>query len=149
MPKYHSGIFVPKNPQKLIGKQNINYRSSWELTVMNLLDNHPNVIQWASESISIPYTNPLTGKKTVYIPDFLVYYQDKNGSKRAEIIEVKPAKEALAENAKSKKDKAFLLLNTAKWAAAIEWTKRNGMTFRVLTENDIYVTKGKKTSKNK
>lgn len=144
MPHYHSGIFTPKNPQKLIGKQTVRFRSGWELTVMNFLDNHPSVIQWASESISIPYINPLTGRRTVYIPDFLVYYQDKNGQKRAEIIEVKPAKEALAEKAKSKKDKAFLILNTAKWAACLEYCKRNGLTFRLLTENDIYITKPKK-----
>lgn len=147
MPNYHSDWFVPKNPQKLIGKQTVRYRSSWELTVMQLLDNHPNVIQWASESISIPYINPLTGKRSVYIPDFLIYYQDKNGQKRAELVEVKPAKEAFAENAKSKKDKAFLLLNTAKWAACMEYCKKNGLTFRILTEHDIFITKGKQIKK--
>jgi hypothetical protein len=144
MAKYHQGEFVPKNPQKLIGKQTVQYRSSWERTVMTLLDNHPNVIQWASESISIPYKNPLTGRNTVYIPDFLVLYQDKNGQKRAEIIEVKPSKEAIAENARSKKDKTALLLNTAKWGACMKYCKEHGLTFRILTENEIYITKGNK-----
>jgi hypothetical protein len=32
-------------------------------------------------------------------------------------------------------------MNTAKWAAAMAWCKKNGMTFRVLTESDIYITK--------
>lgn len=143
MSKYSQGRFIPKNPQKLIGKAEVTFRSSWELTVMNFLDNHPNVIQWASESISIPYTNPLTGQPRKYIPDFMVLYQDKNGNRRAEVIEVKPSKETLMENAKSKRDKAVIIMNTAKWAAAMSWCKKNGMTFRVLTESDIYITKPK------
>ena len=77
-----------------------------------------------------------------YIPDFLVVYKDKNGAQRAELIEVKPAKEALAENARSKRDKAALLVNTAKWAAAMTWCKKNGISFRLLTEDQIFVTKG-------
>jgi len=110
---------------------------------MTLLDQHPNVINWASESISIPYINPLTGKRSVYIPDFLIVYQDKHGRKRTELVEVKPAKEAIAENARSKRDKAALLVNTAKWAAAMAFCKAKGMTFRILTEDDIYIKKGK------
>jgi len=143
MTKYSQGRFVPKNPAKLIGKQEVVFRSSWELTVMNFLDTHPSVLQWASESIRIPYINPLTGKPSQYVPDFMVLYQDKNGKRRAEIVEVKPAKEAIVENAKSKRDKVSLILNTAKWAAAMSYCKKNGMTFRILTESDIYITKPK------
>ena len=73
----------------------------------------------------------------------MVLYQDKNGQRRAEIVEVKPMKEALMESAKNKRDQAVILINTAKWAAAMTWCKKNGMTFRVLTENDIYITKPK------
>jgi hypothetical protein len=144
MTKYSQGRFVPKNPAKLLGKQDVVFRSSWELTVMNFLDSHPSVIQWASESIRIPYTNPLTGKPSQYVPDFMVLYQDKNGKRRAEVVEVKPSKEAIAENARSKRDKASLILNTAKWAAAMAFCKKNGMTFRILTESDIYITKSKR-----
>ena len=114
---------------------------------MTLLDQHPNVINWASESVSIPYINPLTGKRSVYIPDFLIVYQDKHGRKRAELVEVKPAKEAIAENARSKRDKAALMINTAKWAAAMQWCKKNGFTFRILTENELYIRKGNQLKK--
>jgi hypothetical protein len=142
MSKYSQDAFIPKNPQKLIGNARPFYRSSWELTVMTLLDQHPNVINWASESISIPYVHPLTGRKSMYIPDFLIVYQDKFGKRRAELVEVKPKKEAIAENAKSKRDKAALLVNTAKWAAAMMYCKKNGLVFRILTEDDIYIKKG-------
>jgi hypothetical protein len=147
MAKFSQGEFMPKNPQKLVGNYKPVYRSSWEFKVMTLLDNHPNVINWASESISIPYNNPFKppsprGYNSTYIPDFLIVYKDKFGKTRAELVEVKPAKEAIAENAKSKKDKAALVINTSKWAAAMSYCKKNGLTFRILTENDIFITKG-------
>lgn len=147
MSKYSQDAFIPKNPHKLVGNASPFYRSSWELTVMTLLDNHPNVMKWASESITIPYVNPLTGRRSLYIPDFFVLYKDKNGRERAELIEVKPAKEAIAENAKSKRDRAALVVNTAKWAAAMTYCKKAGINFRILTENQIYITKGKQLKK--
>ena len=144
MTKYSQEFFVPKHPEKLIGNANPFYRSSWELAMMTFLDNHPSVIQWASESIKIPYTNPLTGKRSQYVPDFLVLYQDKNGKRKAELVEVKPKKEAMLENAKSKRDKAFLLINTATWAAALTFCKKNGLEFRIITEDQLFKQKGKK-----
>lgn len=147
MTKYSQGEFIPKNPQKLIGKSRPQWRSSWELAMMTFLDSHPGVIQWASESIKIPYVNPLTGKRSQYVPDFLVMYKDKNGRQHAELVEVKPKKEALAEAAKSKRDKAFLIVNTAKWSAAMVWCKKNGVTFRLITEEELWPKSGNKLKK--
>lgn len=149
MSKYSQDEFIPKNPHKLVGNSRPFYRSSWELTVMQLLDQHPYVINWASESISIPYIHPLTGNRSTYIPDFFVVYKDKHGRQRAELIEVKPKKESLAENAKSKRDKATQIVNTAKWTAAMTWCKKNGVHFRVLTEDMIYINKGKNLKRSK
>lgn len=111
---------------------------------MSFLDVHPSVIQWGSECLRIPYTNPLTGKSTVYVPDFLVMYQDQKGTRRTELIEVKPRKETIMEAAKSRRDKAAVLLNSAKWAAAFAWCSKHGVTFRVLNEDSIFATKGRK-----
>ena len=58
---------------------------------MMFLDSNENVLQWASESISIPYRNPLTGKQSIYVPDFLVTYRGPNNTTKAELIEIKPA----------------------------------------------------------
>jgi hypothetical protein len=142
--KYTQGFFVPKNPQKVVGSQKIYARSSWELRVMSFLDEHPSVIQWGSECVKIPYVNPLTGRHTVYVPDFLIKYQDSKGAQRVELVEVKPHKESFMEAAKSKRDKAFVILNTAKWVAALHWCQKNGVTFRILNEQDIFVTKARK-----
>lgn len=134
----NKGAFVPKNIEKYRGKSPIIYRSSWELTVFQTFDNHPNVIEWASESVSIPYKHPFKGNMTMYVPDILVKMVDKNGKERIELIEIKPAKEALQEAAKSKYDQAALVVNMAKWEAAKKFCKKNNITFRVLTEFDIY-----------
>ena len=55
---------------------------------MKFCDEHPNVSQWASEAVKIPYRNPLTGKYTVYVPDFFIVYADKGGKQKVELIEV-------------------------------------------------------------
>jgi hypothetical protein len=142
--KFAQGKFAPLNPEKYAGKKTPTYRSGWELTFMQFCDNHPSVVQWASESITIPYKNPLTGKNTIYVPDFLIVYEDKRGKRRAELIEVKPIKQTTMENAKSQQDKAAVAVNYAKWEAANAWCKRQGIIFRVITENDIYHKGGKK-----
>ena len=136
--KFAQGKFNPLNPEKYAGKKTPTYRSGWELTFMQFCDNHPSVVQWASEAITIPYKNPLTGKNTIYVPDFFIVYADKRGKRRAELIEVKPMKQTTMENAKSQRDKAAVAVNYAKWEAANAWCKRQGIIFRVITENDIY-----------
>jgi hypothetical protein len=142
MSKFSSGIFLPKNPRKYVGTRPPTFRSSWEMAFMRLLDEHPFVINWASESIRIPYQNPLTGRWASYIPDFVVLWLDKNGKQRAEIIEIKPAKESLLERTKSKRDKIAYVVNQAKWGAAIVFAKKHGMVFRVLNETQLF--RGKK-----
>ena len=139
MANFAQGKYQVKNPHKYVGKSQPKYRSGWELTFMMFCDNHDGVIQWASEAIQIPYRNPLTGKQTVYIPDFFVVYQDKTGAQKAEIVEIKPKKQSLIESrVASAKERATVALNHAKWAAAMAYCKRIGCTFRVITEDDLF-----------
>jgi hypothetical protein len=106
---------------------------------MMLFDKHPSIIKWASESVSVPYRNPLTGKMTLYIPDLVLIYEDKNGEQRAEMIEIKPEKESpLFEGKVSKETRLVQAINAAKWQAAAAWCSKNGMKFRVLTEREMF-----------
>jgi hypothetical protein len=138
MAGYNQGIFQPQNPDKYAGSGTITYRSAWELTFMNLCDQHPNVLKWASESINIPYLDPFTGKPRTYIPDFFILYVDKAGAQHAEIIEIKPLSQSIPEAARSVKDQEAVLLNEAKWEAAYEFCRRQGIKFRVMTEKQLY-----------
>lgn len=105
---------------------------------MNFCDNNKNILRWASESIRIPYRHPLTGKQTIYVPDFLVQYANKNNVICTEVVEIKPKKQSLIESKASNRDRMVVAINYAKWAAAQAWCKRQGLTFRVVTEEDIF-----------
>jgi hypothetical protein len=139
MAKYAQGIYTPKHPEKYIGNHQPKYRSGWELTFMTFCDTNRNVLYWASEALRIPYKHPLTGKPTIYIPDFFVVYQNKHGQKIAEVVEIKPKKQSIIESKVSNaKDRIVVAINHAKWASAMAYCKSQGYTFRVITEDDLF-----------
>ena len=139
MSRFAQGKYSPKNPEKYMGNREPTYRSSWEFAFCRFCDEHPNVIQWASESIKIPYRNPLTGKKTIYVPDFLISFSDAKGKSRVELIEVKPENQTRRDKlGRSRANQAAWIVNQAKWEAAAKWCKSNGIFFRVVNEADIF-----------
>ena len=139
LPRFARGKFSPKNAGKYVGTRTPTYRSSWEHAFMRLCDEHPNVYQWASEAIKIPYRHPFTGKYTVYVPDFFIVYADKGGKQKVELIEVKPANQSDRNKlGRSRANQAHYVMNMAKWEAARSWCKQKGIFFRVITEQDIF-----------
>ena len=145
MAKFAQGRFEMKNPDKYVGKKIPLSRSSWEFVFMRMLDEHQGVINWASESIQIPYRDPLSGRQTIYVPDFFIVYQDKNGNKHAEVVEVKPASQTLREKVgKSAYNQEQYIKNMAKWVAANAWCKQQGVRFRVINEDEIFHQGGKR-----
>jgi hypothetical protein len=139
MGKFAQGRYTLKYPEKYLGTKTPLYRSSWEFAFMKFCDESPSVSKWASESVKIPYRNPLTGKHTVYVPDFLIQYSDKNGRPHVELIEVKPDNQTMKENVgRDKWRQAQYIQNVAKWEAARAWCKQKKIFFRVITEKDIF-----------
>jgi hypothetical protein len=138
------GIFRAKNTKKYIGNsKNIVYRSSWELKMMMHLDKHPDVIQWASEELVIPYKSPYTGKWHRYFPDFWVKYKNKQGEIVTTVIEVKPAHECKAPKVQKKRTKKYIRevttwgTNKSKWEAARKFCDKKGWTFQIFTEREL------------
>jgi hypothetical protein len=139
MASYAQGIYEVKNPDKYVGNTKPRYRSGWEFTFMTFCDNNSNVIKWASEAMRIPYKHPLTGKQTIYVPDFFIIYENKHGMRMAEVVEIKPKKQSLIESkVASARDRAVVAVNHAKWQAANAYCKAQGLTFRVITEDDLF-----------
>lgn len=139
MPKFAQGKFEMKHPEKYVGKRTPHARSSWEFVFMRMLDNHQGIESWASESIQIPYRDPLTGKYTIYVPDFFIVYKDKTGKKKAEVVEVKPSTQTLREKVgKSRYNQEQYIKNLAKWEAASAWCRQQGLKFRVINEGEIF-----------
>lgn len=138
MKKFAQGVYEVVNASKYVGEKKPYFRSSWELAFMRMCDSHPNILKWASENIKIPYRNPVTGKYTNYVPDFMIQYLDKNGSEHVELIEIKPANQTTLESAKGKGQVQQVAVNAAKWTAAQEWCKRKGIRFKVINEDQIF-----------
>jgi hypothetical protein len=139
----NKGRFKPKNPQKYKGDaNNIIYRSTWEIKVMNYLDENPNVIWWGSEELPIPYYSPVDRKKHRYFPDFIAKMRKADGTVMTYVIEVKPEKQTQPPTQK-RKTKTYLQeaityeINKAKWFAAEEFCKDHGWQFQILTEKHL------------
>ena len=145
MSKYAQGKYTVKNPEKYMGKRSPTYRSSWEFAFCSFCDNNPAIQEWASEPVKIPYRDPLSGRQTVYVPDFLIKYIDRNQKAHVELIEIKPVKQQVLEKVgKNPYDQAQFVKNMAKWEAASVWCRGRGIKFRIINENDIFHNPGKK-----
>jgi len=140
-----------KNPSKYIGKRPIMLRSSWEIILAKQLDEKTSILKWASESVYIPYFNPIKKTMSRYFPDFYVeYINDKTGKVVKEIWEVKPLWETQPPAPGKKMSKKYIealakwAVNQAKWKAIIEFCeKTNGdLTFRIITEESLKTLKG-------
>ena len=137
--RFAQGRFALKNPSKYLGTKDPLYRSSWEFAFMKFCDESPSIAKWASEAVRIPYRNPLTGRYTIYVPDFFINYVDKGGQTHAEIVEIKPQNQSLKEKVgKNLNNQASYILNRAKWEAATVWCRQKGLRFRVINETDIF-----------
>lgn len=140
----YKGFFKPKNPKKYNGNSdNIVYRSSWELRVMKYLDEHPGVIWWASEELSIPYFNPIDNKIHRYFPDFIAKIKNKEGKIITYVLEVKPSQQTKKPERKRKTQKFInesvtYVINQSKWKAAKVFCEDNGWEFKIITEIDLF-----------
>jgi len=140
--KFKQGIFNPVNKEKYKGTLPILYRSSYELKYMRWADHNPAIISWGSESIIIPYQNPLTGRVSRYFVDSNITLKTKNGEFKKYLIEIKPAIQTMppkpTKNTRSLlRRQAEYVKNRAKWAAAEQWSKKKGYEFTILTEKHL------------
>jgi hypothetical protein len=140
----YKGKFNPKNPSKYKGDPTgIIYRSSWELKLMNWLDNHSDIIEWSSEEIVIPYWSPIDGKMHRYFPDFYVKKKTREGKIEHVIIEVKPYAQTQEPKKQKKITKGYITevknwgINSYKWKAAKEYCDDRKWKFQIMTEKEL------------
>lgn len=140
----YKGLFKPNNPKKYNGNSdNIVYRSSWEFRVMKWFDEHPNVMWWSSEELSIKYFNPIDEKIHRYFPDFIVKIKQKDNSIKVFMIEVKPFSQT-QKPVQKRKTKRFItesktyIVNQSKWKAADQFCQDQGWEFKILTEKELF-----------
>jgi hypothetical protein len=147
--KYHQGKYKPQNPKKYVGNpSDIVFRSGLELRVMKKFDSSPNIIRWTSETIVVPYFDPVKGKARRYFPDFVITKVGPSGVEETVMVEVKPKSETRKPVHKPGKRRDRIIreettwaTNQAKWIAATDYCKRNGWTFQVIDE--VHITGSK------
>ena len=144
---WKQGKYEAKNKNKYKGSLPIVFRSSWERRVFYFLDNHPAVIEWASESIIIPYLYQVDNKMHRYYMDVNFIINDKDNNQKRYLIEIKPYDQTIPPKTPVKKTaKAMNRYNQAvltyqknqdKWTAAEVWAKKNGFIFNIWTERTL------------
>lgn len=139
---FRQGVFNIKNKEKYKGTFPIYYRSAWEARCMAMFDHNPNIISWGSESVIVPYQNPLTGRVSRYFIDFNVTMRDKEGNLKKFLIEIKPHAQTLppvqTRNTKSLlRRQGEYIKNQKKWEAARAFAAKHGSEFVVLTEKHL------------
>ena len=146
----YSGKFKPKNYKKYKGDPTkIYYRSLWERRFMVYCDNNPNIVEWGSEEIIIPYKSPVDKRVNRQFPDFYIKYVNSKGQAIREIIEVKPKSQCKPPPVPKRQTRKFkqkvltYIINQAKFKAAEEFCKDREMGFRILTEDHLVPKKKK------
>ena len=147
----YRGRFRPKNPEKYKGDPTkIRYLSLWELKVMRKFDSHPDIVEWQSEEIAIPYMNPVKGKTSRYFPDFVIKKRVDVNKYKMIMIEVKPMKQTTPPDPAKKyntptgrvsrrflNEAATYAINEAKWKAALRYCRERNWDFSIMTEKEI------------
>ncbi|MFA7408235.1 MAG: TnsA endonuclease N-terminal domain-containing protein [Anaerolineaceae bacterium] len=118
---------------------------------MRRFDTHPDIVEWSSEEVIVPYYNPAKKRGARYFPDFVIRKRLSDGSFKKIMIEVKPkAQTAPPDPAKKHntptgrvsrrylKEAITYAVNEAKWKAAQEYCADRGWEFVIMTEKEIY-----------
>ena len=134
----YSGKFKVKNIKKYKGDfDNIIYRSLWERHVFKWCDENPNVKQWSSEEVIIPYYYEADKRYHKYFPDIKIVFEDKTL-----LVEIKPADQTTPPTG-PKRTKKYIsesltyVKNMNKWEAANNYCKDRGWEFQIWTENTL------------
>lgn len=145
--RFKQGVFSPKNRGKFLNAEGLAvYRSKLEMQFMQICDSNPNIVEWSSEKVIIPYFNSVKQGNARYFIDFYI----KTSDGRKFLIEVKPdrqmksaingVKNTLRKGVKRSTllyESAMAQMNRDKWEAAKEWAKKKGMNFIVVTEKTL------------
>lgn len=134
----YSGRYTVNNRRKYIGDvDNVVYRSLWERHVFRWCDNNPEVKQWSSEEVVVPYYYDVDKRYHRYFVDLKIVMKEKTI-----LVEIKPEKET-APPVGQKRTKRYInesltyVKNMNKWEAANTYAKDRGWEFQIWTEKTL------------
>ena len=142
----YKGEYKVRNYKKYKGDPTgVVYRSLWERKFMKWCDGNPNILEWWSEELAIPYYDPVQKKWRRYFPDFWMKVKEKNGKVESYLVEVKPKRQVEGPKPQKRKTKKYLrevfdyATNQAKWQAAQEYCNDRLWKFMLVTERELKI----------
>ena len=142
----YKGKYKVRNYKKYKGDPTgVVYRSLWERKFMKWGDGNPNILEWWSEELAIPYYDPVQKKWRRYFPDFWMKVKEKNGKVESYLVEVKPKRQVEGPKPQKRKTKKYLrevfdyATNQAKWQAAQEYCNDRLWKFMLVTERELKI----------
>lgn len=136
--------FTPRNPHKIINKNQLKSKSTWEFFMFTKLDTNPNVVKWGYEVVFVDYIKPTDYKTHRYEVDIFCK-EVVNGVESNFLMEVKPEKfTKYPELPKRKTAKSIanfkahwqeVSINIAKFNAAKKYAEDRNATFIVVCYN--------------
>jgi hypothetical protein len=114
---------------------------------MKYCDSNQNILEWGSEEVFLPYRSPLDNRIHRYFPDFYIKVKENTGKIKKYIIEVKPKKQCIKPKPQKKKTRSYIYevreyaKNQAKWKAARSYCLDRGLEFKILTEDELGITR--------
>jgi len=134
----YSGRYKVVNTKKYKGDYtNVVYRSLWEKKVFQWCDDNPDVKEWSSEEVVIPYYYDVDKRYHRYFVDLKIVMKEKTI-----LVEIKPAKETEPPTGE-KRTKRYInegltyIKNMNKWEAARDYAKDRGWEFHIWTEKTL------------
>ena len=142
----YKGKYKVRNYKKYKGDPTgVVYRSLWERKFMKWCDGNPNILEWWSEELAIPYYDPVQKKWRRYFPDFWMKVKEKNGKVESYLVEVKPKRQVEGPKPQKRKTKKYLrevfdyATNQAIWQAAQEYCNDRLWKFMLVTERELKI----------
>ena len=139
----NESVSVMKSFKIIDDEINVNYRSGLELKCLRYCDMNIHIKKFSLEPFCIPYLSAKDGKIHRYFIDFFIEFS--NGQKF--LVEVKSSGETREPKMPGKKTEKAILnyqkalqtyaVNKSKWASATQFCKEKGLTFIILTENEL------------
>lgn len=136
----YKGKYRVKNPKKYKGDPTkVIFRSLWERNTFRWLDDNPDIVEWNSEEVVVPYRCKTDNRIHRYYID--LYFKAANGKKY--LIEIKPKKETVPPKEPKRKTKRYIsevmtyVKNQSKWEAANAFALDRGYTFQIWHEDTL------------
>lgn len=135
----YKGRYRVKNKSKYKGDPSkVVYRSMWEKQVFLWCDGNPDIVEWSSEEVVIPYLYEVDKKVHRYFMDLKI----KLKSGKVILVEIKPDKQTKPplrpnKSARYLNEALTFVKNQNKWKAASEYAKDRGWDFQIWTENTL------------